>query len=230
MLYSLKQTLYKQHVCDFSTISRCKAPGEDPCPTLMCGGAALCCSVPLWLTGSLRPSHTWHCQGPAHLGAKRKNPHTANSTLQQRKWLRMASLHSGDQPQQGEQPPNPSMPGINPGSSSSSSNPSSQPPGGIYPQGISNPGSSGPSRAPIQSPASPQSSTPAGSSGSASASGTSSGSGSGAPGAPPRGAALGPQHVVAIAQRWLPLLPDTPHERNRLLSRRMKALTYPGAI
>jgi hypothetical protein len=51
----------------------------------------------------------------------------------------------------------------------------------------------------------------------------------GGPAPPPRGAALGPQHAAAIAQRWAPLLPDEPQERNRLLSRRMKALTYPGA-
>jgi hypothetical protein len=44
---------------------------------------------------------------------------------------------------------------------------------------------------------------------------------------PPRGRALGPQHVPAIAARWRPLLPDDAQERNRLLSRRMKALSYP---
>lgn len=50
------------------------------------------------------------------------------------------------------------------------------------------------------------------------------------PGAPrqlPRGAALGPQHVPMIAQRWRPLVPGEPQERNRLLSRRMKVLTHP---
>ncbi|KAI8468759.1 MAG: hypothetical protein J3K34DRAFT_459699 [Monoraphidium minutum] len=47
------------------------------------------------------------------------------------------------------------------------------------------------------------------------------------PGGLPRGAALGPQHVPVIAQRWRPLLPDDAQERNRLLSRRMKALTHP---
>jgi len=45
---------------------------------------------------------------------------------------------------------------------------------------------------------------------------------------PPTGAALGPQYVGAIAARWAPLLPDDPQERNRLLSRRMKAIAYPG--
>lgn len=48
-----------------------------------------------------------------------------------------------------------------------------------------------------------------------------------APPAPPRGAALTPLHAAAIERRWAPLLPGTPQERNKLLSRRMKALTHP---
>jgi hypothetical protein len=45
--------------------------------------------------------------------------------------------------------------------------------------------------------------------------------------APPRGAALTPRDAAAVAARWAPLLPPAPADRNRLLSRRMRALTHP---